>query len=226
MSAPDRAFTARHVQLARALFAAIAALMITFSSDHSAAIGLSVFGGFAVGTALVLSLGAWLAVPKGRRAPLVLLAVIDLIAGVIAGIPALQGDDLFFALVVSWAMLTGLVEVLFAIRARRGGDPTARDGIIAGVLGLLLGVLMLLIPSGFVLDYFVEGAGDLTLTGIILGVGMFGGYACFIAVLMGIAGFSPTPPSKPVESAADAGPTSADSGAATSAPAETSGGVA
>ena len=43
MSAPARAFTVRHVQLLRALFAAAAAVMITFSPDHSAAVGLSVF---------------------------------------------------------------------------------------------------------------------------------------------------------------------------------------
>ncbi|CAI7678084.1 unnamed protein product, partial [Penicillium discolor] len=52
MSAPARAFTMRHVQLLRALFAAVAALMITFSSDHSAAVGLAVISGFALVTAL------------------------------------------------------------------------------------------------------------------------------------------------------------------------------
>ncbi|HZU93558.1 MAG TPA: acyl-CoA synthetase, partial [Microbacterium sp.] len=53
MSAPARTFTVRNVQLVRALFAAVAAAMITFSPDHSAAIGLSVFSGFAIATALV-----------------------------------------------------------------------------------------------------------------------------------------------------------------------------
>ena len=45
---PARAFEVRHLQLARALFAAVAAAMITFSSDHSAQVGLAVFSGFAI----------------------------------------------------------------------------------------------------------------------------------------------------------------------------------
>ena len=49
-----RTFEVRHVQLARAAFAAIAAVMVTFSPDHSAAVGLAIFSGFAFLNALVL----------------------------------------------------------------------------------------------------------------------------------------------------------------------------
>ena len=195
MSSPERAFSARHVQLLRALFAAVAALMITFSADHSAGVGLSVFSGFALVTALVLVLGAWLAVPAGKRMPLILLAVVDGIAGMVAGVPVWRTDDVFFVTVVTWALLSGALEILFAVRARRAADAdvTARDGFISGGLGVLLGIALLLIPAGFAVDYTVEGAGSYTLTGIILGVGMLGGYACLLAVHLGIAGFSPRP---------------------------------
>ncbi|GAB3597631.1 acyl-CoA synthetase [Microbacterium tumbae] len=192
MPAPARTVTVRHIQLLRALFAAVAALMITFSSDHSAAVGLSVFSGFAIATALVLALGAWLAVPKGRRWSYVLLAILSALAGMIAGIPALRTDDLFFAVVVSWAVVTGVTEILAGIRGRRIGDALARDAILIGSIGILLGVLLLLIPSGFETTYMIEGAGEFVLSGIILGVGMLGGYAAIVAVFLGIAGFTPT----------------------------------
>src|SRR5690606_26306907 len=84
----------------------------------------------------------------------------------------------------------GLIELLAGLRARRT-DAAAKDAITVGALGLILAVILLLIPVGYRLSYSVEGAGALTLTGIILAVGMFGGYAAIVAVFLAIAGFSP-----------------------------------
>src|SRR5690606_20515347 len=70
-------------------------------------------------------------------------------------------------------------------------EPARRDGITLGVLGLLLALLLLVIPVGYTLDYAIEGAGAFTLTGIILAVGVFGGYAAIVAVFLAIAGLSP-----------------------------------
>lgn len=200
MAAPARAFTLRHVQLLRALFAAVAALMITFSSDHSAPIGLAVFSGFAFVTALVHLLAAWLVLPAGSRWSAILLAVLGIVAGGVSGIPALRSDDMFFVVVSSWAILSGGIELLAGIRARRTGDPLARDAITVGALGVLLGIVLLLIPSGFVQEYTIDKAGTFILSGIILGVGMFGGYAAIVAVFLGIAGLTP----KKVDAAAAA----------------------
>ena len=50
-----------------------------------------------------------------------------------------------------------------------------------------LAVGLLLVNPTYSLQY----VGDLTLTGIVIGVGVFGGYAAVIAVFLGIAGFSP-----------------------------------
>ena len=191
MSAPARAFTARHVQLLRALFAAAAAVMITFSPDHSAAVGLSVFSGFVLTTALVLILAAWLVFPPGQRWPSVVLALVGFVAGMAAGVPAWRTDDVFFVVVTAWAAATGTVELVVGLRARRAGDPAARDSITLGAFGLLLAVLLLAIPAGFVQPYAIDGAGEFELTGIILGVGMFGGYAAIVAVFLGIAGLTP-----------------------------------
>jgi uncharacterized membrane protein HdeD (DUF308 family) len=191
MSAPARAFTVRHVQLLRALFAAAAALMITFSPDHSAAVGLSVFSGFVFVTAFVLLLAVWLVLPAGSRWPYVILGLLGFVAGMITGIPDWRTDDLFFIVVISWALVTGAVELLAGLRARRSGDPVARDSIIVGAFGILLGILLLLIPAGFTHQYTIDEAGTFELTGIILGVGMFGGYAALVAVFLGIAGLTP-----------------------------------
>lgn len=181
----------RHVQLLRALFAAVAAVMITFSSDHSAPVGLAVFSGFVFVTALVQVLAAWLVVPAGSRWSYVLLAALGIVAGMVSGIPDWRSDNLFFIVVSSWAILSGGIELLAGFRARRSGDVSARDAITVGAFGVLLGVVLLLIPAGFVQEYTIEKAGTFLLSGIILGVGMFGGYAAIVAVFLGIAGLTP-----------------------------------
>jgi uncharacterized membrane protein HdeD (DUF308 family) len=180
----------RHLQLLRALFAAASALMITFSPDHSAAIGFSVFGGFVAASGFILIVGAWVVASAGTRWPFILLAVIDLAAAIVSGIPTWRTEAAFFVVVIIWAAASGLVELIAGLRARRT-DPAARDAITVGALGLLLAVVLLLIPANYALQYSVEGAGELTLTGIILAVGMFGGYCAIVAVFLAIAGFTP-----------------------------------
>lgn len=187
MSAPARAFTVRHVQLLRALFAAAAAVMITFSPDHSAAVGLSVFSGFVLTTGLVMIVSAWLVHPAGQRWPSVVFALLSFAAGV----PAWRTEDLFFVVVIAWSVTTGILELVVGLRARRAGEANARDSITLGAFGLLLAALLIAIPAGFVQPYAIEGAGAFELTGIILGVGMFGGYAAVVAVFLGIAGLTP-----------------------------------
>ncbi|OAN42732.1 acyl-CoA synthetase [Microbacterium sp. H83] len=191
MSAPARAFTVRHVHLLRALFAAAAAVMITFSPDHSAAVGLSVFSGFVLTTGLVLILAAWLVFPAGQRWSSIVLALLGFVAGMTAGVPAWRTDDLFFIVLIGWSAATGLVELIVGLRGRRSGDATARDSLTVGAFGLLLAVVLIAIPAGFVQPYAIEGAGEFVLTGIILGVGMFGGYAAIVAVFLAIAGLTP-----------------------------------
>lgn len=196
----------RWFQLGRAAVAALAAIMITFSPDHGAAVGLAVFSGFAITTALVHGLAAWVALERGQRWPAITLAIVSLLAGIVSGIPAWRGVTVFFAVVIAWAALTGIVEIIASLRERRraraaGLDTgAARDGLTVGILSLLLVVGLLLVRTDYILEYSIEGAGDLTLTGIVIAVGLFGGYAAIIAVFLAIAGFSP---SRPAPVAAD-----------------------
>lgn len=186
----------RHVQLARAVVAAVAALVITFSADHSAPFGLAVFCGFAVATAIVFGVAAWSAAPRGHWAP-VTLAIVSLVAGLIAAVPAWHTTAVFFAVVISWAAVTGVVEGVAGWRARRSSaDPQqrseARDAVTVGIIGVVLAAGLGLVNPDFRLDYFIDDADAwFALTGTAIGVGIFGGYAAIIAVYLGIAAFSP-----------------------------------
>lgn len=194
--------TVRHLQLMRAALALLAAVMITFSADHSASYGLAVFSGFAVATALVLGFGAWMAYPAGRRATPAALAVVSVLAGMVGGIPPWRTTEMFFWLIIAWAAITGVIELAsgqfdrLAMKrdgiddAQRRSD--ARDGIVVGILGVLLAVGILLVRQDFHLDYFIADADAwFVLEGIAIAVGLFGAYAAIVAVYLGIAGLSP-----------------------------------
>lgn len=193
-SAAAPRFALRHVQLSRAGIAAIAAIMVTFSSDHSAAVGLSVFSGFAIVTGLIELVSAWLTYPAGRRAVPLALGALSVVAGMLAGILVWRSTTFFFALVISWALVTGLIEAVGALRERRSPAlrVEARDSLVAGIFTVLLGLGLLLVPAQYALTYRIADVdAEFTLTGIVIAVGIFGGYAAIIAVFLGIAGFSP-----------------------------------
>ena len=212
-----RPFEVRHVQVARAVFAAIAAVMITFSPDHSAAVGLAVFSGFALATGLVLLIAAWLVYPAGRRWQPLVLGVISIVAGMAGSLDPLRTQTGFFTVVATWALVSGLVEAFAGWQglrrraaARReivpgvadarplpeqGPRSESRDGVVIGMLGVFLGVALIFIPAFPALDYSIDDVDQtFTLTGIIIGVGVFGGFAAIAAVYLAIAGFSPRTP--------------------------------
>lgn len=208
-----RTFDVRHVQLARAAFAALAAIMITFSPDHSALVGMSVFSGFAIATGLVLLAAVWIVYPAGRRWPAAALGAVALVAGMVSGLTPLRTVTGFFTIVIAWALVSGLLELIAGVRGLRGVrarreiapgvvdsrpvvDPgprsDSRDAVVIGATGILLGLALAVVPAGYSLRYTIEEAGQtLTLTGITIGVGLFGAYAAILAVYLGIAGFSP-----------------------------------
>ncbi|WP_314457398.1 acyl-CoA synthetase [uncultured Microbacterium sp.] len=194
-SSTPRAFDVRHLQLARAAFAALAAIMVTFSPDHSAVLGLGVFSGFALATGLVFALSAWLVFPRGERMIPVLLASVSILAGLVSSVGAWRTTGVFFGVVIAWALVSGLVELLGALRDRKAGRTAGvRDGMLIGILSIVLAAVLLLTPAQYALDYDITGAGSFTLTGITIAVGLFGGYAAVVAVFLAIAGFSPRRP--------------------------------
>ncbi|GAA1466790.1 acyl-CoA synthetase [Microbacterium thalassium] len=212
-----RTFDVRHVQFARAAFLALAAVMITFSPDHSAAVGLAVFSGFAIATGLVLLIALWLVYAAGRRMTPALLGIATLVAGMAGGLQPLRTVAGYFVIVIAWALVAGAIETVWGARALRlsgravdpqrpweqdaiaaaGAVPRgeARDALTVGILTLVLGVALVFVPWDYALEYTIDQAGQtFTLTGITIGVGIFGGYAAITAVYLAIAGFSPRAP--------------------------------
>lgn len=188
------------MQLARAVFAALAAVMITFSPDHSAAVGMSVFSGWAIATSIVFFVSIWLVYPAGRRWSSVLLGIVTVLAGMAGGVTTWRTTTVFFVVVIAWALIAGTIETAAGARARRalrGSDDArahgeARDAVTVGILTLLLGLGLLFVPTQYALRYYIEDAGQsFTLTGITIGVGLFGAYAAIVAVYLAIAGLSP-----------------------------------
>lgn len=192
-----RTFEVRHLQLVRALLAALAAAMITFSADHSASFGLAVFSGYAITSGLVLAIAAWLLGPA-TRPTLGAIGIISIIVGMVTGIPPWRTIPMFFFMVIGWALITGLIEGIMGWRAMRraplrsSARSDGRDGLVVGAITVLLGLGLLLVPAQYALNYTIaEAHQTFTLTGIAIAVGIFGGYVAVIAVYLGIAGFSP-----------------------------------
>lgn len=174
--------------------AAIAAGVITFSVDHSAPLGLTVFGAFAVVTGLlaVIFVPRTLADDRGSRLNFLLSGVVSLLAGVAALFLAATGTSALpglFITVIVWALLTGVLELYSGFRLR-GRSPFARDWMTIGGATVLLGVVYLLVPPGLDQHYTGPDGIDRSLTASIVTVGIFGAYAAIVAVLLIIGGLS------------------------------------
>ncbi|SEN59746.1 hypothetical protein E3O25_10615 [Cryobacterium sp. TMT1-3] len=161
------------VAVGRALIAVLPAVIITFNRDHSAQLGLIVFGAFALasGLLLVLSVRRTLTVAVDRN-----LFLINGIVSMTAGGLALgfhAGGHGFFLFVVSvWGAVTGFLEIYAGIRVRKRPAP-AKDWLFTGLATATLALLLLLLPPNPVVS-----------------VGLFGAYLVFLAVFLPIAGLS------------------------------------
>ena len=159
----------------RALPAVAAGLAITFTADHSPAIGLIMLSVFGLGSATIL-LGTVLRLPRTQALGGLhrTLAVIAAVVGALAVVVLLTGAaglPLFLLLVGGYAVLAGALELVWGLR-HRGRDAFARDAIVIGT-----GTLALALVLAFVGD-------------AVSAVGFFGAYAVIIGVYLVIAGFS------------------------------------
>ena len=176
------------VVLGRASALAIAAIVITFSADHSPAFGLAVFGSMAIVSGALQVAGARLAFARGaERGIQLLIGALSLVAGI--GALAISAGLPYLVFVVSsWAITTGVLELGLGI-ARRG-QPISREWIFAGALTLALGLLAIFLPPD-IRDAYNAGDGEKRfLTSPVVLVGIIGAYCAVLAVYLGIAGFS------------------------------------
>jgi uncharacterized membrane protein HdeD (DUF308 family) len=179
------------VFIARAVVAAVIALLITFSADHSALLGFRVFGSFALVTGLLAIIAGWrILAPGVARAFLLAQGVVSAVLGIVALATSGGAVAYFLFLLGAWAVFTGALELYVGIRSRRRSATLARDWIFAGGLTLLFALATLLMPANFS-DRFIGPDGVARdLTAAVVVVGLFGAYAAILAVYLAIAGLS------------------------------------
>jgi uncharacterized membrane protein HdeD (DUF308 family) len=155
------------------MIAVIPAVIITFNRDHSAQLGLIVFGAFAVASGLLLVLASARTLTVAADRSLFLInGIVSMVAGGVAlGFNA--GGHGFLLFIVSvWAAVTGFLEIYAGIRVRKRALP-AKDWLFTGIATAALSLLFVLLPPNQVVS-----------------VGMFGAYLVFLAVFLPIAGLS------------------------------------
>jgi len=179
--------------LARAVIAAVAALVITFTTGHDARLGLLVFAGFALATGLLLVVRTWRGRARGiERVLLVARLAVSVVAGA-AALVAASGDSAalveFLLLVTGWAVVTGMLEFYAGFRTRPRGL-VERDALVVGVLGVLLAIVFLIVPPDFQQSFRSPEGGNGVVTSQVVLVGVLGAYFAIVAVYLGIGAFS------------------------------------
>lgn len=178
--------------LARAVPAVALAAVITFSAEHSAALGLVTFGVFGLASGAVILVAALRSTRAGVVRPLL---VVQGGLGIVAGAASLAvpgaGLPFLVFLVTAFAVITGFLELYLGLRGRRtGASPFARDRIFLGGLTVLLAIAVLLVPPGFVQSFTGPDGVARALTASIVVVGLLGAYWAINGVYLVIAALS------------------------------------
>lgn len=188
-TSPD-ALTPWFVPLARAVPAIALAIVVTFTADHSAGLGLLTFGIYAVVAGAVLSASALRLGARGVvRSVTLAQGILSVLAGIVSlSLPA-AGLPFFVFLVTAFAAVTGFLELYLGLRAR-GRITGARDWVFVGALTALLAIVVLLVPPGFAQSFTGPDGVDRVLTASVVVVGTLGAYWAILGVYLVIAGLS------------------------------------
>lgn len=203
--------------LSRAIPAAVLTIVITFSADHSARLGLVAFGAYAVASGLATAIVAATRVASGTVRLIVLCqAAVALVTGG-AALAVPGGGYAYFVLVLSaYAAVCGFLELYLGGRSWRQSSTrpsvrssapssVARDWMFVGALSVALAVTAFVIPANFNQPFSVEGVSGAVTASVAL-VGVFGAYLAIVGIFLAIASFSlkwsatqPLKQSSPVE---------------------------
>lgn len=176
--------------IARAVVAAVVAIAITFSADHSAPFGFLTFGALALASAIVVTVGAVLTLDRGiERSLFIASGLIGAAAGAVGLASTGAGLPFLLFLVSAWAALTGFLELYLGLRARRT-RPVGKDWLFVGAVTAALAVVVLLVPTDFTQAYTGPDEVERFLTASVIVVGAVGAYAAIIAVYLAIAALS------------------------------------
>lgn len=178
------------VLIARAVPAAVVALGITFTADHSVGIGWLSLAAFAFLTGGIVAVGSVWMLRGTTRTLLTIQGVALLVVGLVAlvGRVTLPLPAFVAAIAVAFC-LTGAIELAAGLRAR-GSEAVARDWIFLGAVGIAFGLAVLLVPTDLSQAITIPGKVVPDLTASVMVVGALGAYAAIVAVFPVIAGLS------------------------------------
>ena len=175
--------------LIRAIPAAVLAIGITFSADHSAGLGLAWLGGFAIATGLVIAVGSLSTLRGIQRA----LPTAQGVAAIAGGVAAIGGSSAGLPFLVGLTavlfFVTGAIELVAGLLSRGTAHP-ARDWIFLGAASVVFALAVLLVPVDYSQAITIPDAVVPNLTASVIVVGMLGAYAAIAAVYLVIAGLS------------------------------------
>jgi uncharacterized membrane protein HdeD (DUF308 family) len=168
----------------------VLAAVITFSSDHSAPLGLLTFGIYAVVVGAVLTASALRLASKGVvRSVTFAQGILSVLAGIVSlALPA-AGLPFFVFLLTAFAAITGFLELYLGLRSR-GRSGSSRDWVFVGALTALLAIAVLLVPPGYSQPFTGPNNFEGVLTASVVVVGILGAYWAILGVYLVIAGLS------------------------------------
>lgn len=175
--------------MARAIPALVLAVVVTFSADHSAPLGLLTFGLFGAASGAVITVFALRAESGTVRTVQLVQGVITVIAGIVSLVMINGGLPFFLFLLSTFAAVTGFLELYLGLRGR-GKDRSARDWIFVGALTALLAVVVMLVPPGFTQSFTGPDDIERQLTASVIVVGVLGAYFAILGIYLMIAGLS------------------------------------
>lgn len=186
VAAARRATGSATLLLARGIPALAIGLVTTFTGGHSPLFGLvavglwGLIGGVTEGVLLVRQRpGRWRTLELAR-------AVVIAAAGVLAlAIAASSASTVLVYLVAIGALVWGGLDLAAGL-VGRGIAPLAREFVLQGGLTLLLGIIAILVPPGYV-QPFAGGGQPGVLTASTTIVGFFGAWGIVVGVLSLIA---------------------------------------
>lgn len=178
-----------YAPVARAIPALVLAVVVTFSADHSAPLGLLTFGLFGAASGAVITVFALRAESGTVRTVQLVQGVITVIAGIVSLVMINGGLPFFLFLLSTFAAVTGFLELYLGLRGR-GKDRSARDWIFVGALTALLAIVVMLVPPGFTQSFTGPDDIERHLTASVIVVGVLGAYFAILGIYLMIAGLS------------------------------------
>ncbi|AMM19283.1 hypothetical protein AX769_02960 [Frondihabitans sp. PAMC 28766] len=188
----DAASDARYwpVPVLRAIPFLVLGMVTTFVNNHSAAVGLPVFGATTVAGGILLGLGSyrWLD-DRTSRTLFIVQGAVGVVFGALALIFHGLGLTTLVALVTGWAVIAGVIELFAGLRRRRRSG-LARDWMLLGGTTLVLGIVYLVVPTDYDKPFggIEHVPGSLTSSTIL--VGIVGAYGALVGVFLVIQGLS------------------------------------